>query len=202
MLGDDVKSGGPLAPPEGSAAGFATPVDLNAPYSWGLIYLQNEGNESAHVEALDLEQILKRAARARLVRGSGQRRDWLREGYHPSDGRPVVGVTIPPKMTYNVVVGLSATARGRHVIPEARVRYTSGGTTYEATFSVAVALRCAEGGLPGMPFDPVEPGLSSQPPILREPERLRKGGGELRMPLGQRLAHMRPRTAPTHRRVE
>ena len=24
------------------------------------------------------------------------------------------------------------------------------------------------------------------------PERLRKGGGELRMPLGQRLAHMRP----------
>jgi hypothetical protein len=151
MLGDNVKSGGPLAPPEGSAAAVATPVDLNAPYSWGLIYLRNEGDDAAHVEALDLGQIPSGLRVLGSYAVPGNAGIGFGEGYHPSDGRPVVGVTIPPKMTYNVVVGLSATARGRHVIPEARVRYTSGGTTYEATFNLAVVLCAPKADYPECP---------------------------------------------------
>ncbi len=150
MPGDDVKSGGRLAPPEGSAA-VATPVDLNAPYSWGLIYLRNEGDNSAHVEALDLGQIPSGLRVLGSYAVPGNAGIGFGEGYHPSDGRPVVGLTIPPKMTYNVVVGLSATARGRHVIPEARVRYASGGTTYEATFNVAVVLCAPKADYPECP---------------------------------------------------
>lgn len=141
MLGDDVKSGGPLEPAPGSTATTA-PVALNEPYSWGLIYLDNEGDDPVHVEALDLGPIPSglRVLGSYVVPGNAG--IGLGSGYVPSRGRPVVGLTIPPKATDNVVVGLSATTRGQHMIPEVRVRYTSGDQKYEATFHESVVL-CA-----------------------------------------------------------
>src|SRR4029453_5376228 len=56
-LSDGVKSGGPLARPAECRDAVAVPVDLKAPYWWGLIYLRNKGDEPAQVEALDLGQI-------------------------------------------------------------------------------------------------------------------------------------------------
>jgi hypothetical protein len=55
--GGDVHKGGPLARPAESRDAVAVPVDLKAPYWWGLIYLRNKGDEPAQVEALDLGQI-------------------------------------------------------------------------------------------------------------------------------------------------
>src|SRR4029453_12401895 len=56
-LSDGVKSGGPRARPAEPPDAGAAPVDLKAPYWWGLIYLRNKGDEPAQVEALDLGQI-------------------------------------------------------------------------------------------------------------------------------------------------
>ena len=63
-------------------------------------------------------------------------------GYASGSGRAVEGLDIPPHDVYDIVVGLSATIPGRHVIPIVRLRYTSGGVRYEATFHQSVAL-CA-----------------------------------------------------------
>jgi len=142
MLGDDVKSGGPLANPPDYRDEARAPVDLNEPISWGLIYLENKGSDPAHVEALDLGQIPSGLRVLGSYAFPGNAGIGLLLGYAPSRGRPVVGLTIPPKATYNVVLGLSATARGRHMIPAVRIRYTSGNQKYEATFNQAVAL-CA-----------------------------------------------------------
>ena len=141
--GDGVHSGGPLAPREGYSDAVATPVDLKTPYSWGLVYLRNKGNEGARVVALDLGEvppgvrILGSYAQNPLGRSIG-----FMPGFRPTNGEPVVGLDIPPHAIYELVVGLSATRQGRHVIPDVRVRYTSGGETYVATFKQSVVL-CA-----------------------------------------------------------
>jgi hypothetical protein len=139
VLGDDVKSGRRLEPPSGHSEATA-PADLNEPYSWGLIYLRNQGDDPVHVEALDLGQIPSGLRVLGSYAVPGNAGIGLMPGYAPSRGRPVVGLTIPPKSTYNAVVGLSATAHGEHMIPEVRVRYTSDDQEYEATFSEAVVL--------------------------------------------------------------
>jgi hypothetical protein len=137
----DAKSGGRLEP-QSSHTETTVPADLNEPYSWGLIYLRNRGDDPVHVDALDLGQIPSglRVLGSYAVPGSAG--IGLMPGYAPSRGRPVVGLTIPPNTTYNAVVGLSATAHGRHMIPEVIVRYTSGDQEREVTFTDAVVL-CA-----------------------------------------------------------
>jgi hypothetical protein len=122
ILGDDLNGGGRLEPPSDRSEATA-PVDLNKPFSWGLIYLRNQGDDPVHVEALDLGQIPTGLRVLGSYAVPGNARIGLMPGYAQSRGRPVVGLTIPPKATYNAVVGLSATARGRHMIPEVIVRY-------------------------------------------------------------------------------
>jgi hypothetical protein len=140
--GGGLHNGGPLAPREGSSVAVTGPVDVHTPYSWGLIHLHNAGGDPAHLEALDLGRI----PRGLRVLGSyavpGNAGIGLIPKFEPSKGQSVVGLTIPPETTYNIVVGLSATTQGRHLIPNVRVRYTSGGRSYEATFQTAIAL-CA-----------------------------------------------------------
>jgi hypothetical protein len=141
--GSDIHKGGPLAPAPDYRDAVATPVDLNARYSWGLIFLHNNSDKPAHLEALDLGQvptglhILGSYAATELRPAIG-----FGKGYRPDRGHPVEGLVIPPHGVYEVIVGLSATAQGRHIIPEARVRYESGGQKYEATFKQSVVL-CA-----------------------------------------------------------
>jgi hypothetical protein len=143
MLGDNVKSGGPLAHPDPDYRDASTaPVALNEPYSWGLIYLDNRGSDPAQVEALDLGQVPSGLHVLGSYAVPGNAGIGLLAGYASNRGRPVVGLTIPPRETYNVVVGLSATAPGQHAIPLVRVRYSSGNQEYEATFNQAVVL-CA-----------------------------------------------------------
>jgi hypothetical protein len=137
----ELKTGGPLEPPPGRTEA-TVPVDLNEPYSWGLVYLDNSGSDAAQVEALDLGQIPTGLRVLGSYAVPGNAGIGLLSGYAPNSGRPVVGLTIPAKEKYNVVVGLSATAPGRHMISEVRVRYTSGDQEYDATFSDAVVL-CA-----------------------------------------------------------
>jgi hypothetical protein len=151
VLGEDVKSGGPLANPPDYRDEATAPADLNAPYSWGLIYLRNQGDDPVHVEALDLGQIPTGLRVLGSYAVPGNAGIGLFSGYAPSRGRPVVGLTIPAKAKYNVVVGLSATARGEHRIPEVRVRYTSGDQTYEATFNQAVVLCAPKADYPECP---------------------------------------------------
>jgi hypothetical protein len=142
-LSDGVKSGGPLARPAESRDAVAVPVDLKAPYWWGLIYLRNKGDEPAQVEALDLGQIpagMRVLGSYATKAGTGP--SGFGEGYPPSQGQPVADLVIPSGAVYEVVVGLEATTKGRHVIPDVRVRYESGGQKYEATFQQAVVL-CA-----------------------------------------------------------
>ena len=152
MLGDNVKSGGPLAHPDPDYRDASTaPVALNEPYSWGLIYLDNRGSDPAQVEALDLGQVpggLRVLGSYAVPENAGI---GLLAGYAPNRGRPVVGLTIPPREKYTVVVGLSATAPGRHVIPQVRVRYTSGNQKYEATFNQAVVLCAPKADYPECP---------------------------------------------------
>jgi hypothetical protein len=139
----DVKTGGPLAHPDPDYRDASTaPVALNEPYSWGLIYLNNRGSDPAQVEELDLGQVPSGLRVLGSYAVPGNEGIGLLAGYAPNRGRRVVGLTIPPRETYNVVVGLSATAPGRHVIPQVRLRYTSGDQKYEATFNQAVVL-CA-----------------------------------------------------------
>ena len=152
MLGDDVKIGGPLAHPDPDYRDATTaPVALNEPYSWGLIYLDNRGSDPAQVEALDLGQVPSGLRVLGSYAVPGNAGIGLLAGYAPNRGRPVVGLTIPPKATYNVVLGLSAMARGRHMIPAVRIRYTSGNQTYEATFNQAVVLCAPEADYPECP---------------------------------------------------
>ena len=63
------------------------------------------------------------------------------------------------------------------MIPEARVRFTSGGTTYEATFNLAVVLCAPKADYPECPSTLSSKEFLPKPPLLRELERLRKGGG-------------------------
>jgi hypothetical protein len=141
QLADDVKRGGPLEPTPGRSEATA-PVDFNDAYSWGLIYLDNKSDDPAQVEALNLGQIPNGLRVLGSYAVPGNAGIGILPGYTPNRGRPVVGLTIPPRAEYNVVVGLSATARGRHMIPEVRVRYTSGDQKYEARFRQSVVL-CA-----------------------------------------------------------
>ncbi len=142
--GGGLHNGGPLAPRAGYTDAVAVPVDVKTPYSWGLIYLDNRGNDdTAHVVAFDLGQVppglrvLGSYAQDPFGHSIG-----VLPGYDPSNGPPVEGLDIPAHGIYEVIVGLSATTQGRHLIPDVRVRYTSGGTRYEATFDQAIVL-CA-----------------------------------------------------------
>lgn len=155
MLDDDVKRGGPLANPPGYRNEATAPADLNEPFSWGLIYLENNGDDPVHVEALDLGQIPSGLRVLGSYAVPGNAGIGLLSGFAPNRGRPVAGLTIPPKATYNVVVGLSPTARGRHKIPELHVRYTSGDQKYEATFESAIVLCAPKANYPhGCPSSP------------------------------------------------
>jgi hypothetical protein len=148
----DVKSGGPLAYPDPDYRDASTaPVALNEPYSWGLIYLDNTGSDPAQVEAFDLGQVPSGLHVLGSYAVPGNAGIGLLAGYVPKRGRPVVGLTIPPRETYNVVVGLSATAPGRHVIPQVRVQYASGDQKYEATFNQAVVLCAPKADYPECP---------------------------------------------------
>jgi len=139
----DVHKGGPLAPAPDYRDAVATPVDLKAPYSWGLIFLHNNSNKPAHLEALDLGQVPTGldVLGSYAVEGPGPAIGFGK-GYRPLRGRPIEGLVIPPHAVYEVVVGLAATTKGRYMIPDVRVRYESGGQKYEATFKQSVVL-CA-----------------------------------------------------------
>jgi hypothetical protein len=143
--GEDVHEGGPLALPAGARAELAYAVDLKAPYSWGLIFLDYRKNdESVHVEAFDLIQ----SPSGLTVLGSYAVQPGRTgtigfiKGYNPKGGSAVEGLDIPPRSMYEVVVGLKAPTKGRYAIQSAHVRYTSGGTTYQTTLRSAISM-CA-----------------------------------------------------------
>jgi hypothetical protein len=139
----DVHNGGPLAPAPDYRDAVATPVDLNVPYSWGLIFLHNNSSEPAHLDALDLGEVPPglHVLGSYAVAGPGPAIGFGK-GYRPLRGHPIEGLVVPPRAVYEVVVGLAATAEGRHMIPDVRVRYESSGQMYEATFNQSVVL-CA-----------------------------------------------------------
>jgi hypothetical protein len=139
-----IHEGGPLAPPPDHRDAVATPVRVNTPYSWGLLFVTNQSGDPAQLETLDLGQVplgLRVLGSYVIDPTKGGTIGFL-HGYEASKGRPVAQAVIPPKATYEIIVGLSATANGRHVISQAKIRYTSGGRKYEATFHQAVVL-CA-----------------------------------------------------------
>jgi hypothetical protein len=144
-MGDGRVSGGPLEPPPGFKGSTEFTVHLDRPYSWGLVFLTNKGDEDAvvtRVEPLDLRGAMTIVGV--YATSSEGPSIGFEPGWDSSLGRPAEGLVVPPGKSngYQLVFGVQADGQGISSVRAVRVEYRVGDTEYETTFEQAVVL-CA-----------------------------------------------------------
>lgn len=139
-----IRKGGPLALPKEFSDAVGAPIRLGVAYSWGGVYLSNNGSKTATADEITL------IGKPREIRVTGmyvvrlpssKASIGFLEGYSGA-GPAVRNLDILPGASYQVVIGVRVDKPGRYLVSAVHVRYHVGDVQYEDTFQQKLRL-CA-----------------------------------------------------------
>ncbi|HUK95083.1 MAG TPA: hypothetical protein VLU96_08530 [Gaiellaceae bacterium] len=128
---------GPLIVPGGAKNSIGVPIKMGAPYSYGLLTVQNQGSKSV---TLDRASLVRPGAGIELLGAYGlpipssQHIGFL-PGYRmPQDGHAVSGLEIAPHAQVQIILGMKLTTPGRYRFEAVRLDYHRGGSSFHDSY--------------------------------------------------------------------